>query len=491
MKKIKKLLAMIMAMTMVLGMAMTVSAAPGNDGNAEIKIYEDEDKTTLSSANFTYVQIINADPKTETGWAFTDSTAAEDFVSAFLGNDFENTEANQQQVIKMLIAHAAGTMSYTDQFSRALSAVATHVTHAPMVNPQPVTSAGIYSIRGSEIGYIYNNMAAFVSFGEVENDNYPLLTDAELVVKKTPQKVEKDLSTLPGDDNNVVAIGDIVTYTITTWVPYINPSNVNQEFYIYDDITGAEYYLTGDGSAKSVILGTDQDITSQVEFNTNSGEHGLVIDLSDLINDANTNAGKQVVVTYTAKITAVSAHNKAGSNAGGSEFDSDTVTVYTGQITLTKWNEDSTKKLAGAGFEVRKNNQGEALKFKAETDGVDGAYVYAPTDGNITEVKTGEDGTLVIKGLDLGKYTFKEITAPQGYHIANTPDGVDAEATLETSESEVVALVTAETSLTNTALASLPSTGGIGTTIFTIGGCAIMIAAAALYFVNRRKSEEN
>ena len=43
----------------------------------------------------------------------------------------------------------------------------------------------------------------------------------------------------------------------------------------------------------------------------------------------------------------------------------------------------------------------------------------------------------------------------------------------------------------NTKLASLPSTGGIGTTIFTIGGCAIMIAAAALYFVNRRKSEEN
>ena len=45
--------------------------------------------------------------------------------------------------------------------------------------------------------------------------------------------------------------------------------------------------------------------------------------------------------------------------------------------------------------------------------------------------------------------------------------------------------------IVNTKLASLPSTGGIGTTIFTIGGCVIMIAAAALFFVNRRKSEEN
>ena len=40
----------------------------------------------------------------------------------------------------------------------------------------------------------------------------------------------------------------------------------------------------------------------------------------------------------------------------------------------------------------------------------------------------------------------------------------------------------------NTKLASLPSTGGIGTTIFTVGGCAIMIIAAGLYFATRRKS---
>lgn len=41
----------------------------------------------------------------------------------------------------------------------------------------------------------------------------------------------------------------------------------------------------------------------------------------------------------------------------------------------------------------------------------------------------------------------------------------------------------------NTKLSTLPSTGGIGTTIFTIGGCAIMIAAAGLYFASRRKQE--
>ena len=40
----------------------------------------------------------------------------------------------------------------------------------------------------------------------------------------------------------------------------------------------------------------------------------------------------------------------------------------------------------------------------------------------------------------------------------------------------------------NTKLSALPSTGGIGTTIFTIGGCALMIIAAGLYFATRRKN---
>lgn len=44
--------------------------------------------------------------------------------------------------------------------------------------------------------------------------------------------------------------------------------------------------------------------------------------------------------------------------------------------------------------------------------------------------------------------------------------------------------------INNTKLTSLPSTGGIGTTIFTIGGCAIMVIAASLFFATRRKAEK-
>lgn len=47
-----------------------------------------------------------------------------------------------------------------------------------------------------------------------------------------------------------------------------------------------------------------------------------------------------------------------------------------------------------------------------------------------------------------------------------------------------------EVSFTDTKVGSLPETGGIGTTIFTVGGCAIMVVAAALFFMNKKKHEK-
>ena len=59
---------------------------------------------------------------------------------------------------------------------------------------------------------------------------------------------------------------------------------------------------------------------------------------------------------------------------------------------------------------------------------------------------------------------------------------------IETTQGEGSGVVLYGKDIVNTKLVALPSTGGIGTTIFTIGGCAIMILAAGLYFMSRRKS---
>ena len=76
-----------------------------------------------------------------------------------------------------------------------------------------------------------------------------------------------------------------------------------------------------------------------------------------------------------------------------------------------------------------------------------------------------------------------EEEAPTGYSVNKE----DVSATLS-QVGEATAVITAATYMIDTTLSALPSTGGIGTTIFTIGGCAIMIIAAALFFASRRKS---
>lgn len=483
MKKMKKLMALLMTVAMVMGMAMTTMAAPKQ--SATIKIVDKKGDPVI--AEFSYVQVIKADPIKRTGWTFTTADIRNAYLEAF-------SEADEQVVIDQLIAYEANdktNAATTEEIAKALSNVMNRVEYQKMDNPQEVTKAGVYAIKGYEDGYSYNNMAAYVGFGQVKDENgvlvneYPSLMDVEIQAKRA----STDLSKSATDPDKVVAIGDIVTYTITTTVPYIDPSATNKEFKVWDRISGAEYYFEGERSHFSIILGDDFDhIYGKELLTVNADKTEFTADLSSLILPDNGNAGKQVLIAYTAKVTDQIVENEAGSHISGENVDSDKEKIYTGSITLTKHNEDETEQLAGAGFEVRKNGSEELLTFTQKTEG---QYVYDP-NGIITEVFTGPDGTLIIHGLDVGTYNFKETTAPEGYHIKNDPSGVDASATLELKDGkeEAEAIVTAETKLTNTKLSSLPSTGGIGTTIFTIGGCVIMIVAAGLFFASRRKENQ-
>lgn len=144
-----------------------------------------------------------------------------------------------------------------------------------------------------------------------------------------------------------------------------------------------------------------------------------------------------------------------------------------------------------------------------------------PFDGTVA---SNGEGQLPIKGLATGTYYLKETKAPDGYSLnthvfkieisakyygdtdvegGQIPDGMKKGQLASWSikiDNEDIATFTvnngnvdnfdeeAGVGIQNTKISSLPSTGGIGTTIFTIGGCAIMILAAGLYFASRRKS---
>lgn len=466
MKKMRKIFAVLLTLAMVFGMSMTSFAATKDTATITVN---NADKATL-----TYAQVIKADQSTETGWAFVNTEVANAYKTAFKATD-------DQAAIKAMLPAANVD---ANKLGAAQAKAANHVTFNAMANPQTVDAAGVYLVKATEVGYTYNIMSAYIGFGEVtitgEEGNvtydYPSLVDAELGAKKTPTKVEKEAV----DTDNVVATGDILTYKVKTNVPFIAPTDTDKTFWAYDELTGAEY--TEKGTATITLGG--ENVTTAYPINWNADTAKFSVDLSNMINDANSNAGKEVVITYKVKVTSdndVITNTATAGHKGTEDFGSKEIKVYQGNITLTKTGENDVK-LANAGFEVRKDSKdSNALKFTKLTDGV---YKYDP-NGTETEVFTKADGTVKVQGLNVGTYYFKETTAPKGYSVNQN----QSEATLAV-EGKASAVLTATTSMTDTKLSALPSTGGIGTTIFTIAGCLIMIAAAGLFFASRKKTNK-
>ncbi len=467
MSKVKRILSVIMAMVMVL--AMSVPTFAETKETATIKV------DNADSATLTYAQVIKADQSTRTGWNFVNTNVAQAYINAFGVTD-------AQAAIEAMIPAAKVD---ANKLGAAQANAANSVTFGPMTNPQPVDAAGVYLVKATEAGYTYNLMSAYIGFGEVTitgeagevKYDYPSLVDAKLTAKKTPIKVEKEAV----DPDNVVATGDTLTYKVKTNVPFIAPTDEEKTFWAYDELTGAEY--TNKEDATITLGGENVTATYPITWEKTK----FSVDLSGMINNANSNAGKEVVITYKVKVTSendIITNKATAGHKGTADFGSTEIKVYEGNITLTKTGENNVK-LADAGFEVRKDNKDSAaLKFTKLADGV---YKYDP-EGKVTEVFTKADGTVKVQGLNVGTYYFKEKTAPKGYSVNQD----QSEATLAVKEGEKAAadVLTAKTSMTDTKLNALPSTGGIGTTIFTIGGCAIMIVAAGLFFATRRKTQK-
>lgn len=462
MKLFKKVSAMVVSLLMALAIVVPVAAA---NPTITVKNIAADENVTLS-----YLKVVKQDKTTKTGWAFVDETVAQIFRDEYGKKD--------DQAILASLANSAA-------HSKALARLGNLSGFTGFTNngekKTEVDGAGLYVVKvvDNSNKYTYNVMAAPINFEYANNP--ATLKNAELAVKRSETRLTKTVN----DTDGAVHNGQTVTYTINVKVPSIDPTATNKLFKVTDALTGAEYKK----DTVVVKLG-DNEINIAPTFDaTNSFE----LDLSSLIDDTNSNAGKDVTITYDVLVTSENdkVTNTANVSRTGSEnYSSDSVDLYEGAITLTKTNdyekESDKKLLAGAGFNVL-DKDGNVLKF---VDKGNNNYVLAKdqtvTTGVVTEVVTGANGQLVVKGLDKGKYQFKEVTAPEGYSINET----NSSATLTITGDKATAEFTADADMRDTEVGALPETGGIGTTIFTVGGCAIMVAAAALFFMNKKKHEK-
>lgn len=463
MKKVKRILAMLMAMVMVLGMAVTASADQVTDdvykNNITISNLAEGVPTDVKVYNIIY---LDEDANGNQSWAVVDWAASH----------IELDEENGAYVIKnkagLKTAAESATATYTQT---GVEGTTTTFTDVPV---------GAYVVLAYDTAGTYGLM---VTNTYNENGTYMASQLANVTAK-----LEKYVSDKSANDN-FVHRGQNVEFTITTKFPAKQKENADgsitdlSEFKITDTPNGL---LVSDTLPTVTIGGTSVDVTGHV---TNTVENRAtteyVVDLSSFIESSA--AGSTVIVKYNATVVSEDGYNNTVAISSNTvNYGGDSTQGYEADITLTKVAEDETTKLEGAEFQVYKGEVAEAnrLSFVKISDGVYRRALTADEEG-ATQTVVATTGTVQVKGLDEGTYNFKETKAPKGYSLVEDPKEVEVTA----NNSENVSLGVAEPiNFVNTKLAALPATGGIGTYIFTIAGIIIMAAAAGFFFVSRRKA---
>lgn len=255
-----------------------------------------------------------------------------------------------------------------------------------------------------------------------------------------------------------------------------------------------------DGGASQVIDAANYTLTP------NDPQSFFKLSIDDVKTCApglNLNDGATITVTYTAHLNENAAVNGSADNKNSVRLQysnnprpdgeywgytpESEVYVYTYQLNNTKYHDDDTpgNELAGAGFRLYSD-----ADYKNEVKLYQDGEFYYPiknaTGKEAVEMKSAANGQFNVKGLDAGTYYLRETTPPAGYSacpdttivISATHDG--NRVNLESSKLYTTIINNKAGGIT------LPSTGGIGTTLFYVVGGGLMVAAIVLLVTKKR-----
>lgn len=297
-------------------------------------------------------------------------------------------------------------------------------------------------------------------------------------------------------------VGHEVDFTITTTIPTGLDSYTNYTFNIVDTMSeGLTYkgdFLVHTVGAKT-SLQKDEDYTLTIEGQT------ITVTLASKYVLAN--PGQKIEITYVATVNdksltkdrennsvhIVYSNNPADSNSTVTTVDK-VVYVYNFDIVIDKVDGADNKKLEGAQFALYKKTGYVDLYYQWYDENHENHNTFGwSTEADRTIVKTDKNGVASFKGLVPGTYYLQEIKAPDGYNTLDKPVKVEITATYDENGNITTNATQNEqkhyqvtSTITNNKGTVLPSTGGIGTTIFYVVGGLLMVGAAILLITKKR-----
>lgn len=524
-KAIKKLLAALLAVAMVCAMAIPAFAYNPGETKEDLNTKHDYGAFQI------FKGVISKDNPTLSGVDWGQNITEPDIFLANLKNDptigekFE-TAATAQEVLAVI-----SQWSNSDDNSIAFARVVCHYLYPDAnADPKPVITDHTGGINIPNSGYylivdtstfsdddFYHAYNSFFLLN-VPQTPYVVLVNHK-VVKPTVEKEVYDnndigstggwgssadhainepfqfrlIAKLPASENNGRAYDYYKKYTVRF-------TDTLSKGITFDNLDTVEI-ANGDGGASQVINNYTLDP------NDPQSSFKLSIDnVKTCVPDLN--KGATITVTYTAHLNdKATVNTEGGSNTTENKnrvyleysnnpridtsLDHTTtseVCVYTYQLNNTKYRDEvnENNKLAGAGFRLYSNeacNAEDEIKLKMNDDGT-----YSrdfSTEGKGVEMLSNKDGQFNVKGLDAGTYYLKETTPPAGYSAC-----ADKEIVISATHTEYNVSLSGNLSTTiinkKAGGITLPSTGGIGTTLFYVVGGGLMVAAIVLLVTKKR-----
>ena len=315
---------------------------------------------------------------------------------------------------------------------------------------------------------------------------------AKISEKNKVPSVEKKVKS--GDiyeSSNSAKIGDTVKYKTT-----ITINGSVEKVVLHDKMdTGLTFDET---SVKVKVGGADvaaANYTLKKSGTESSDPCTFEIEFKDSY-IAGLETGKQIEVTYSATLNERAVIGTPGNKNdtwlkyGNSGSVTSETTTYSYSFDLVKTDSDGTL-LAGAKFKLYAD-QNCANEIKLVADG-DNAYRVAKTGEKAVEsIETNATSALTIKGLKgTTTYYLKEIEAPKGYNelenaFVFTIASANVSSNLVTTSNKWVEGTSTGIHIINNAGTTLPSTGGMGTTVFYVVGGGLMAVAVVLLVTKKR-----
>lgn len=532
MKKYKKFWAVLLTLVMVLGMSMTtMAAAPSDKNTGSITVKNVESGATVTVYQFIKA-VYNADNNAFTGYQWKldqNATATTEAVTFDADGKVDGlTDEYVTNLAKNVTAQNASKSGNVAENAIEVTISGLPVgSYLVLVTPPATNAAKNYNPMVASIYYSESGSSDSKLDGTVDANDEWKIKDATVYTKSSDITLTKKVA----DDTK--GVGEVADFTIGTSIPSYSEQYGDVKVTLTDSIKNQslEYVknAVGDKVEPTVTVGgvtleKEKNGVKQYELTWGEDEQSFTIEFQSAYVkglaglDA---SARKVVVTYQATVTEKTLVTAPAQNEVSLTYKE----TPDNEKTITRTENVYTFDIDGAFKKVEKNAQGKEVARDGATFTLYSDVALTTPVGNSTSDANGNikfAGLSAFMGNDTEvgeqnviKYYLKETAAPTGYTIndtvytvwvsnvtreANSDNVTGYELTIQYTEGGKIKTVTANANATgkvatpvvnivNTKLGTLPSTGGIGTTIFTIGGCAIMIAAAFLFFASRKKND--